>query len=265
MLIGHSQILSELNRGLPPVSLFVGPASVGKWTTAEHVRRELGVEGTDLIRVRKLYMEDAHNLVRFASTAPLGDSKLAIVRLSGAQPGPIQVLLKALEETAPNIHFILIDTKMPIDTVVTRARLFQFRLLTERQMVRYLTEIKRFKPETAQAVAKLAGGQISRAMARVVGDDAKKLVLDLLRLFETRNPAGLTAIAQVWTDEHTELLTLWCTECVSGRWNYFADEDVQFHGKDLPMKILTALRTDARPRLVVRASLANVLKGEMNA
>jgi replication-associated recombination protein RarA len=265
MVVGHSRIIAELNRGLPQVSLFVGPKSVGKWTVAEKFRRDLDIEGSDLLRVRLLKMEDARNVVKFAATSPVGKVKLAIIRITHAQPGPLQVLLKALEESAPTTKFILIDTKMPNDTVVTRAQVFTFKLLKESQVESFLTDVKRFRPDEAKRLARLSGGQIYRALERATGQEARGAVLDLLRAFESRSLAALDKQAATWTDEHTELLALWCTEAVSGRWNYFKPTDVELEGRALPMKILTALRMDTRPRLVVRASLAHVLRGEIDA
>ena len=64
-----------------------------------------------------------------------------------------------------------------------------------------------------------------------------------------------------WTDEHTELLVVWCTETITERWKLFKAEDADLPGQKLPLRLLIALRADIRPRLVVRHSLLSVLRG----
>lgn len=260
MVVGHEEILDRLSSGLPPVSLFLGPASVGKWTTAEHMLRAHEVRDGDLLRIRSLTMDDARLVAQFTGTAPLGDCKLAIVRLDAATPAALHVLLKTLEEVPSSARIVLVSTELPLETITSRSEIFRFALLSQEQVEDVLIQ-RNFKPTEAKRYAALAGGQIRKALSFVDGLDAKITVLASVRAIRERDSSALDNLAVKWTDEHTDLLATLCREVITGRWRIFMEAEVEGIGRKLPLKILTALRTDIRPRLVVRASLMSVLKG----
>lgn len=260
-VVGHERITRVLALELPQVSLFVGPDSVGKWTAAEWLRREHAILDGDLLRIRRLTVDDARTLVRFASIAPVGARKLAIVRLDRATPASLHILLKSLEEAHESVRFILIAREKTLPTVVSRAEVFQFSLLTTEQVTTILLK-KNFKPVEAKRYAELSGGHVSRALAMVEGMDAKITVLSAVRALRERDAVALDNHAGKWEDKHTELLAELCREVITGRWRVFSDAETEGMGRKLPLRILTALRQEIRPRLVVRYSLMSVLKGD---
>lgn len=213
-----------------------------------------------MLRVRLLTSDDARSVVRFALASPLGVRRLAIIRLDQATPAALHVLLKTLEELPPTTHIILIATEMPLETIVSRAEMFRFSLLTEEQVEDVLLQ-RKFKPTEARRWASLSGGQVRKALDLVEDLDAKITVLSAVRAIRERDANGLDNLATKWTDQHSDLLGALCREAITGRWRIFSDAEVEGMGKKLPLSILYALRPEIRPRLVVRASLMSVLKG----
>lgn len=259
MIVGHEDTLRRLHSDLPPVSLFLGPASVGKWTTAEHLRREYGVRDGDLLRIRSLTMDEARTASKFMLTSPLGDLRFAIIRLDSATPASLHALLKALEEIPSSSRVVLVSTESPMETIVSRSEIFHFSLLSQEQVERVLIQ-RKLSPSEARRYAELAGGQVGRALSFVSGMEGKATVLAAVNAIRERNPVSLDSLAVKWTDEHTNLLATLCREIITGRWRIFMEAEVEGIGRKLPLKILTALHADIRPRLVVRSSLMSVLK-----
>lgn len=255
-VIGHEPIRQRLSESLPAVSLFIGPESVGKRLTAEWVRQEYGYGEHQTMRVNFLSMDAARDLTEFAR----GTDRLAIIQLDKASRAALNALLKTLED-APATKFILISQETPIETITSRATKFQFGLLTEEQVTKFFSEVRNFKPELAERYASKSGGQIKRAFQFMTGYDAKPLVLQVIRAFREHDLVGLERLADKWTDDATELLREWCTEQITGHWFIFDNAETEIHGKELALKILMALSANVRPRLVVRASLMNILKG----
>lgn len=260
MIVGQEVLPRLMSEGLPPVALFVGPKSVGKWAVAEFLRRQNKILDSDVLRIHKLSAGLARAVVPFASTAPVGDLRLAIIELDDATPSAVHILLKTLEESSRAHHFILIAQHLPLPTLVSRSQVHQFRLLTEAEVTDILVERRGFKLANAQSLAALAGGQVSMALENAVNEGERALVVEALTAFRDHNPAVLDAVAPKWRDEHTALLTKWCTEALTGRWSLFNAEQMQLPGR-LPLRILMALKANVRPKLVVRSQLMTLLRG----
>jgi hypothetical protein len=258
VLIGHDAVL-ERTLPLPTAALFVGPRSVGKWTAAEHLRRAGHVAVGDVLRLHRLSVDDARSGVRFATSAAAGLDKLVIARLDDATPAALVVLLRALEESDPTVHFILVSENMPPDTITSRTVVQHFPLLTEQQVFEVLCLLKK-NPAEARVLAARAGGQVSRALALAEQGEVKIGVLAVLRAFREHDPSVLDALAPKWSDQHTALLEAWCREQVTGRWRIFTQEESGMEGSKTALRILTAIRVQVRPRLVVRAQLMGALR-----
>lgn len=260
-VIGHQELTRVLAEELPPVALFLGPASVGKWTTAEWLRREHTIDDGDLLRIRRLTADDARTLVRFATTAPMKEKKLAIVRLDRATPPAQHILLKTLEEIPDTSKVILIAENPPLPTVTSRSTVYPFRLLTTDEVTEILLR-RKFQPTEAKRLAELSGGHVQQALTVAESMEFKVTVLAAVRALRERDAGALDNLAGKWSDEHTELLAQLCREAITYKWRIFSDAEVEGMGRKLPMQILRALRPNVRPRLVIRASLMSILRGE---
>lgn len=257
---GHSGIVRAVSNHLPAVSLFLGPASVGKWELAEHLRVEKGFKKSDVLRVRRLTQENARFIVRFASERPKGFARLVIARLTEqATRGAQNTLLKALEES-PDTYFILIAEEDPLPTIRSRSTVFNFGLLTDDEVFNILIQRKNYSPEKATEYTKVAGGQVRRALSHTQDKESKMLVLRAVDAVQRRDSTDLESLASQWQDDHTELLITWCYESMTSQWKKFSPEDTAVVGTKIPLRILMAVKEDLRPRLVVRAALASVLQ-----
>lgn len=248
---------------LRPVSLFWGPKSVGKRTAAEWLRWSLDIQEGDTARVSRLQVEDAGDLTRFLRTAPFGSVRLAIVSLDGATVAASNHLLNALESLPPTSRVILISSVPQTGPLASRAVHFPFHLLSTEAVEQVLVKKKGFSETQAKVWASTSGGQIFRALQRKDMADNKGPVIAALKAIRERDPELLEKQADKWSDDHTDLMLKWAMEAMTGRWSLYTEEEGGFDTKAIPMRILLALRARVRPRLVVRASLMNVLRSQM--
>lgn len=260
MVIGHTEVVSRVEAERPPVALFLGPSSVGKWTVAEYLRQVWRVDDGDTLRIIKLTVPAAQDAVKFASFAPSGDRRLIIIRLTHAAPHAMHILLKTLEEGHLGCDFILLSEETPLATVVSRASVYRFGYLEDSQVTDILVR-RNFRPEDAERYATMAGGQVSRAISAINNKELHHGVMMVVKAFRELDPKGLDAASKEWTPEHTDLLAQWCRESLTGRHRIFSDEEV-IDSRPVPFRILQALNANVRPRLLVRSNLMAVLRGD---
>jgi hypothetical protein len=260
-LLGHDEHYAALKRHLGPVTILVGPRSVGKWTAAEHLRRFHQIGDSDLLRVNRLTADTARTVVRFASTAPHGESKLAIISLTQASAAAMATLLKTLEDATPTFRAILTSEREPIKTLASRGTIYRFKTLSDEHLIEILSERFGMKGKDAQQAVSKAGGQVKPALDAAKGYEDRVVVIAALRAFSEHDSDALDRLADKWTESASELLAIWCRERITGRWRIFLDTESDLTGKGLPLKILMALNTNNRPRLVVRSSLMSLLRG----
>lgn len=260
---GHEAIVRSVREADARLNIFVGPESVGKKSLALYFRTEWGVLDPDLLTVNRLTADTARMIEQFAMVAPIGHRRLVVARTLGASRIAYNVLLKTLEEAPETTRFFLIvhDDMVPA-TVLSRGHVYNFPPLDDDALADVLVHIKKFAPENARERAGVARGQIKTALTLPDIKERKDLVLRVLEAFRTKDSSILEDIAPRWTEEHTELLAVWCQEAVTKRWRFFLEEESGIPGTALPLKILIALRAEIKPRLVVRASLMSVLQGE---
>lgn len=262
MIIGQ-EVVGTMDP-LPRVSLFQGPRSVGKWTTAEMLRRRLSVSDSDVLRIKKLLVGDAVTLSRFASLRPTeGSLRLAIVNMDGASAPAVNHLLKALEDSPESSYFILVSSGYVLDTIRSRAAVFPFHALSTNDVATILETKKKFSPIQARIWAERSGGSVWAALSSAEAVETKPVVLLVVKAFRELDIAALEKAADRWTDKHTTYLTQWCHEAITTQWRLFNDDESGIEGRAIPMKILIALRADVRPRLLIRANLMSALRGMM--
>lgn len=239
------------------VHLFVGPKGTGRWTEAEEIRKEKKILNSDILRIRKLTASSADEIVNFSLYAPVGEEKMVIVRLPSSATKPVHTLLKTLEDSPEFVTFILIAKEMPIETIVSRSKVKIFSLLTEEEVTLKILRKRGIGAVSAKNLAKKSGGQVSRAYDILEGGeqfaDVSKMVKGLLE----HDVEKVESIAPVWTEAHSNLLARWAREAITGKWAQFQKTEV---GKVFALRVLMALNTDARPRLVVRSALTDLIR-----
>lgn len=253
--------MAALERALPPVCLFLGPHSVGKWAIAEEFRRRLGTWNSDLLRVHNLTAEAAQDIVRFAHTAPAGPVRVVIAQLDGARQGTLNTLLKTLEE--PNgVQFFLISAHETLPTIASRCAVYHFGRLTQQQVAEVLTVRNNMRDGDAHKIAALGAGQVAEAVRQADQSSPKAVVLIAIRALRDRDLAKLESVAREWDDSCTKLLVEWCYESLT-RGRLFSEDELDLSkiGRRVPVRILGALTIDIRPGLLVRAALSPLLQG----
>jgi len=259
MVIGHADQQARLRQNLPRVSLLVGPYSVGKTTLAFEIARAYEVHDADLLRFKKLTVDDARAIVQASQTPPNGSLKVLVIDLDYASEAALNVLLKALEESPESTRFILIAQEVPMETITSRSTLLRFPLLTDEQVEDILLR-RKFAPAQAKNLAGMAKGQVRPALQLASNSLDKIPVLAALKALRDRDEDALSALASRWTEENTTLLSIMAHEVISTRWRIFQAAEVEGTPTRLALLILTALRQNVRPRLVIHSSLMTILK-----
>lgn len=262
-MIGHEGVRQVLERQGPVGSMmFVGPPSVGKWTLARHLVQVWGIPDCDVILRHQLSLDTGRQLADLMWIYPPAEGhRVIVVRYDGAPLAARNSLLKMVEDTSDINHFILIGSQLPTHTLSSRCAVYHFSLLSSDEVELILRE-RHFSDQEAHRLAGSAGGQVRNALDRADNSGLRDVTLQVLHAVATRDAAALDTLAPLWTVEHTSMLGILCREVITQRWGMFSHAEVDGVPVSLALRILTALRFDIRPRLVVRSSLMGVLRGE---
>lgn len=250
--------MRRLRNGLPPVSIFVGPPSVGKWTIARWaLTYQQRLDEDQILEVRSLNLDSARQITYALTRTGL---RAAIVFMDGASQAAQNALLKTLEELPSGRRVILVGTELPIGTIVSRGEIFSFSLLRIAEVEKILLD-RRFNETNAQRLAALSGGMVRIALRHAESHEIKVQVLAVVQAIQGRDAKTLDGFATRWSEEHSILLAKLCTEVLTGRWAVFEQAEAEGLRRTLAMKILTALNNSIRPRLTVHSTLMDVLRG----
>jgi hypothetical protein len=265
-VIGHDRVLVPLRDQLPPVSLFQGPRSVGKWTAAVDLARHHGIDPSDLRTYRRLDVAAAREILQFLSVRSFVGPKAVVCRLDGASDQAVNSLLKILEEPPPAAHFVMCASSRPLLTVMSRSSRYAFGYLTEEEVASILVGVLGWADEDAEWAAARSGGQIERALGAGDLDATKQAVMSLLK-GAADGDVALVANALVKFAHDTEhpdqpsqllrSLRQWAIEARTGRWRAFsASESYGLHLEPgVVDRVLRVTTTGARPRVAARAAM----------
>lgn len=257
---GHTQILDATRTALPHVSIFSGPYSVGKWTTAEHLRWYHNVSSVDTTRVRNTTSEDVEWISSFALSAPVS-SKFRLVLVDTYNlPFREQDKLVQVTEESKTSRFIFVGTSESFSPrLLARGVVFRFGYLTADEVFTVLTDKMNMTPSDARKYADRSGGQVYSAIRASEDNPTLSLVVQATSALRSHDEELLLSLATRWNDEATSLLVQWCHESIIGREGVFEEKDLA-PDRSLPIRVLAALVEGVRPKLVVRAQLLSVLK-----
>ncbi len=259
---GHRRIVAELEAGLPPVALLLGPPSVGKWTLTQHLTQHHRVLGVDRSAHPDGLTADAARTVRtFCQRAPLGPLKLITARLDRSSPAALGVLLKTLEEPPAPVRFLLTAdswTHRPAlpGTITSRAVTYQFGLLADYQVAAILIE-GGMNTLAANKAAPLGGGQVRPAQEALNFDEgAKATVITLMQAVAAADRDQLARAARNVDATVAHLLKVWLSESLTGRWRAFTPPETAYPRAWLLAGLAALRRLDrAAPGLAVHAAL----------
>jgi replication-associated recombination protein RarA len=255
VIYGHEEARTILEQHLPSVVLLRGSPSIGKRTLASHLADHHGYPAYDVRVVEKLSADEARDLKRFAGVAPMTSAgKLVIAEIDGASDSALNALLKLLEEPPPSCKFLLLASRRPLDTILSRSHQVQLGLLSEQDVYNVLHLRFGMEPSQARRAAEVSGGRLDRAMTAGDQDQSRAAVLTVLKSIADKDPALLEAAASKWDQVAHDLLARWCREARSGRWSVFDESETFGLAKDpeLPLRVLRGLRLNCSPKLAVR-------------
>jgi DNA polymerase III, delta subunit len=175
---------------LPAVTLLLGDPARG-WEAAAEMSKPYPV--WDTVIIRDLDTPTAKEVVTGAQQCGTGSERLIVILLDGATMQAQNVLLKVLEEPPPDVRFILIASRRPLSTVVSRSQVVP------------------------------VGGAPPRQAASSAGEE--ELLGAVLRAASCGDWVTATRLfARSWTAAHSRQLHAWANEAVSGRWRSFSAE-----------------------------------------
>lgn len=254
-----------MEAGLPPVSLLVGPESVGKKTLVREVLGFHKVAPVDVWWQGTVTAESVRDVKGFVGTGPMsGPVKVAVLGVDGGSSGALNGLLKVLEEPPETARFVLVGTKMPLATIVSRAFVFRCGLLSRDEVRDVLVGLGMGESEARDA-AVYGRGQVRPALEVGEIETAKVTVLGAVKaiaegdvgLFDEVGKKWSKFADGGWTMETTRLLEQWCVEAMTGQWGVFSPQmGFGLVGTQYPGRILVALSAvEARPELAMRVGL----------
>lgn len=242
MIVGHEAVRGELESSLPPVTLLIGPPSIGKATLARHLLQFYSPcwsmdYGQLTAGLARQIVENAP--VRHKPT------DIRIVDLDGSTEAAQNVLLKVLEEPPPHCRFILLASRQPLATIMSRSRTFQLGLLTDEQVATVLMENCGVSSEhEARMAAARARGRVAQALA-AVGDSESQRVVSVVatavRAASSSDGNAMDLALRNWTPEHTVVLRRWAAEAATGRWVWFSEDFAPGVSRSRAMRALQAL------------------------
>jgi DNA polymerase III delta prime subunit len=265
LVIGHEEALSNLKTWLPPVSLFLGPPSVGKRRIARHLARYYKIAIFDCREIHRLTAEVARNLQQFIITTPSSSPfKLVTITLSSeeysASTEALNILLKVLEEPPPFAKFILVADRDPIPTIMSRAQVFRLGYLSNKELCEVLTRVIGIEEKSAQAWTERAGGSVAPTLAVPDLEIPRAKVVAILQALAERDVRLLDFALLDWSVQAQQLLLVWAKEATTRRWKTFSEaESFGLQETRFPAAMLFRLSTAARPRLATRAALAALI------
>lgn len=246
MIIGHDYARRTLERELPPVTLLLGPESIGKTTLALH----LAMKHCQMPHYcSQLNADRARQIV---SSAPLrgAGTVVRVIELDKSTESAQNILLKVLEEPPPHCRFILVSSSNPLPTIMSRARVFRLGLLTDEQVAKVLETKGLANAHEAEMAAVRGRGQVRAAQEAIADREASRItsvVATAVRAAASANGPALEMALRNWTPEHTRVLARWAMEKARGRWVYFTEDFAPETSQDGALRMLYVLSTyDAR-------------------
>lgn len=265
--IGHPRQHAELESRAYPVSVLTGPESVGKQTLVDHVLAAHSQPAPSVLRIGKLTADEARKLT-FAAPRMRGTGiRHIIIDLDNSLQENQNRLLRLLEDPSRGVSFYLIASGPVLPTILSRARLLRFGLLTTDE-VRQVLILRGMDPLVAERQAPVGRGQVRFAILGT-DPDVRTKVMAVLRALEARDAAALDTAVGRWGHEDSlqdrraaaeayELLGRWASEAVTGRWRVFEPGSAPKLSREDARKLWVAMARfpAAHPRTRARGLLA---------
>lgn len=253
--IGHEQVRAALQKELPPVTLLLGPASVGKRTLAEEIVAHHQI-GEVLSFYEGVSMDEARTIRSFLSEAV--SSRVVVIRLGPVRPEVSHLLLKTIEELQDGRHVIFLSERRPLPTILSRAWVYRCGYLSDQEMAQVLFDLD-ISPANIPILVARGRGQVSMALESLDVEIEKAPVTALLRATVSGDEVMFAKIVSRMQDRHLYLLRVWASEAATGMWRLFGPDE-SFGLQPYASGVGRALESKARARLLVRAVMGRLME-----
>lgn len=262
MIVGHEALRAELEENLPPVTLLLGPPSVGKYTLAQHLAQHHGLA---VWGYRALTAAMAREIVEKSPLRLSGRQRAVVIGLDGATETAQNILLKVLEEPPAHVRFILLACLPPLPTVMSRAQVRRLGFLSTEQVADILVSACGITVEDAAEVAAYSRGQVAPALnliANTEGGRTRSVVAAAVKAARDGGGSTLELALRSWTSDHTALLRMWAEEAASNRWIWFNPSFAPNVTRNQARRIVQALARHTESRNSAAVALAAAFSEE---
>lgn len=261
MLVGHQGVIGALSSQLPPVSIIMGPPSVGKRIIATYAAIKHEVARIDFTEVSKLTVDEAIRVKQFMSTHPQQNLKFALIDLDAASDAAMNDLLKALEEPPSYARFSLISSATLPTTLLTRGHKYNVGLLNPEDLISILVH-KGIPEKEAIKVSKL--GRVDLALQAYADLASRATAVNVLQAAESGDYVLFSQAYKAVDVKAAEVILAILEESASQNWKLYSPEFIGvFSKRQVALNILGAWSnvSSARPQLAVRTALESVMRG----
>jgi hypothetical protein len=223
-LVGHEKVRQLLEKKLPPAALLIGPESVGKRLVAQHAAAYHGIGPADTYTGWELTAATARTAGSLATIAPFGPARAFLFDLDGASMDAQHALLKQLEEPPPAVHYLLVASRGPLPTIVSRCNLYSCGYLFDAGVIMVLQHLG-VPVSEANRCGPLGRGQVAPAYAAATrsqdGSRIRSQVSTAIKAAMAGGSDTFSAAVMGWENEHALLFRVWAHEAATGRWVFF--------------------------------------------
>lgn len=255
-VIGHTDTLKAVLRVPLGNVLLEGPSSVGKRSILEKVIEVHGV--TDVVRVFDMQEVDFDTL-RQATTESTTGKRVILLRLGVLRKDSAERLLKIIEDAAPQITFLATSVFRQQPAIRTRFTTYTVGALSDDEVALILLKLG-FSSQASVALAEKGYGSIDKTVQASKNSPYMSLARKALKCIEEHDEDALDALYSRWEDGHTYAILDWAREAITEKWRTFKPTDFPELGKSTAIRILYKVDSYDRPRYVVRASLASIIR-----
>ena len=261
MLVGHQGVIGALCSQLPPVSVIIGPESVGKRMIAAHTAMQHQVARIDFTEVKKLTVSEASRIKNFMQTKPSRKLKFALIDMDLASEAAVNDLLVTLEEPPEYARFSLISSSRVPTTVLTRAQQFTVGLLDPQDLFTILV-VKGIPEKEAISLSKL--GRVDLALSTYNDISAKTTALNVLQALLSGDAVLFNQTFKAVDDKSAIMILTALEESAAQSWKIFNSAQLgQFSKREAALKVLGiwSSAANARPQFAMRVALELIMRG----
>ncbi len=223
-IVGHSRQREELEKGGASTVLLHGLSGIGKWLTALSYAEEHG--GAVITMRDEPTVEQARQIAALYQQRPIGGGfTVSLVDLDCCSDVVQNVLLKTIEEMPEWGRIVLVASRPPLPTVISRCHVIEFYPLSDSEVSDVLVGLN-VSPAEAASLSVMSGGSVELALECGDAVRMKPVVMQYVDALIRHDRGSLSAMILRWSDDATILLWRWITEVLAGNPKVFTKAEL---------------------------------------